>query len=99
MAGKHYIGEIVTDIIIDCGSVVTGATGITLKVKKPDDTEVEWDADIEGTNYLKHTTESGDFDQAGTYFLQASLTLSGWIGLGETALFVINAPFVYQRTS
>ena len=90
MAGKHYVGEIGTDIIVDCGAVITGATETKIKVRKPDETEIEWTANIDGTNFLKYTTKADDFDLAGTYYLQASLTLSGWTGLGETALFVID---------
>lgn len=97
MANKHYIGEVGTDIIVDCGSVITGATGIKLKVKKPDGSTAEWGADIEGTNHLKHTTIASDFNQAGTYYLQSLLTLSGWTGLGETAIFDIYNPFAYAR--
>lgn len=89
MSDKHYVSEIGTDIVVDCGCTITGASPTKLKVKKPDNTEEEWDASIEGTDSLKHTTEAGDFDQAGKYRLQASLTLGSWIGLGETVTFVI----------
>ena len=97
MADKHYIGEIGTDILVDCGSDITGATDTKLKVKKPDGSEVEWIAAIDGTNFLKYTTLITDFNLAGTYYLQASLVLAGWTGLGETALFVIDEPFEYIR--
>ena len=97
MANKHYVGEIGTDIIVDCGSVITGATNTKLKIKKPDGTLVDWAADIEGTNHLKYTTILNSFNQAGTYYLQASLTISGWTGLGETAIFEIYNPFAYIR--
>jgi len=89
VANKHYIGEIGTDIIVDCGQDITGATNTELVVKKPDGSIVTWTATIYNTNYLKYTTVSGDFDQAGTYRLQASLTLSGWTGYGETSEFII----------
>lgn len=89
MAEKHYVGEVGTDVIVDCGCDITGATSTKLKVKKPDDTTVEWDATIYNSNYLKYTTEAADFDQAGLCKLQSSLTLSGWTGLGETVNFII----------
>ena len=90
---KHYVGEIGTVIIVDCGVDITGATPTTIKVKKPDGTEVEWTATIYDSNYLKYTTISGDFDQSGTYVLQASLTLTGWIGLGDVATFEVYSAF------
>jgi len=91
--GKHYVGDVGTIIMVDCGTTISGATGLILNVKKPDGTTVEWSATIDGTDYLKHTTISTDFDQAGLYYLQASLTISGWAGLGETAEFMVYAVY------
>lgn len=93
MTNKYYVGDVGTDIIVDCGSTITGATDLKLKVKKPDGSTVEWTAAIDGTDNLKYTTIAGDFNLAGTYFLQSSLTLGGWSGLGEVAQFVVNAHY------
>lgn len=93
MAGKHYVEDIGTEILVDCGSTITGATNLKLKVKKPDGSTAEWTAAIDGTDHLKHTSEAGDFSVAGTYFLQAGLTIGGWTGLGETAQFEIYDPY------
>jgi hypothetical protein len=90
---KYYVGDIGTEIIVDCGTAIGGATNLKLKVKKPDSTEVEWTATIDGTDNLKYTTVSGDFNLSGTYFLQAALTLSGWSGLGESAQFIVHDPY------
>jgi hypothetical protein len=93
MTDRHYVGNIGTEILVNCGSEITGATNLKLKVKKPDGTEVEWTAAIDGTDHLKYTTLAADFSVAGTYFLQASLTLGGWSGLGKTAQFEIHDPY------
>jgi len=89
MTDKYYVGDTGTDIIVDCGTAITGATNTKLKVKKPDGSEVEWAATIDGTDNLKYTTLISDFSVPGTYILQASLTLGGWTGLGESAQFMI----------
>ena len=89
MADKHYVGEYGTVITVDCGSDITGATNLILKVRKPNGTEVEWVATIYNSNYLRYTVVVDDFDQVGTYHLQASLTLVGWNGPGETTEFEI----------
>lgn len=89
MANKYYIGDIGTEILVDCGCDITGATLTRFVVKKPDNTEVEWTAIIEGTNYLKYTVITGDFSVAGKYSLQVALTLTGWTGHGETTYFDI----------
>jgi hypothetical protein len=48
---------------------------------------------VYNSNYLKYTSLVGDFNISGTYSLQASLTLSGWTGLGDVATFEIYDPF------
>jgi hypothetical protein len=90
---RHYIGEIGTEIIVDIGVDITGATPTKLKVTKPDGTEVVWTATVYNSNYLKYTTISGDFNLAGTYILQAELTITAWSGLGDVATFEIYDPF------
>lgn len=86
---KLYVDDVGTVILVNCGSAVTGATGISMKVKKPDGTEVSWTATVYGTDYITYTTIAGDLDQSGEYTLQASLTVGGWTGLGESASFTV----------
>jgi hypothetical protein len=93
MSDKVFVGDIGTDIIVDCGVDITGATPTVLKVEKPDGTTFDWTASIYQNNYLKHTTVLGDFDQAGLFKVQTSLTLGGWTGLGETDTFRVYIPF------
>lgn len=93
MADKHYIGEIGTEILVDTGVDITGATDTKIQCKKPDGTIVAWTATISGTTKLKYTIISGDFNQSGTYTLQASLILTGWTGRGETATFDVDELF------
>jgi len=94
---KYYVGDVGTEIILDCGMDITGATGIHIHVRKPDGSVEAWDAavwTIDGApNYVKYTTQAGDFDVAGEYRVQAGLTLSGWTGRGETATFDVGEVF------
>ena len=83
MADKVYVGDVGTIIDVDCGEVLTTATGQSLKVRKPNGAEVVWTATI-ATNSLRHTIIAGDVDIAGTYLIQPYLTLSGWTGRGKT---------------
>lgn len=92
MADRHYIGEVGTEIIVDCGVDITGATNTKLKIKKPDGTEVEWVAIVYNSNYLKYISIAGDFNIAGDYYLNSYIeTTGGWDGHGETAIFRIYA--------
>lgn len=86
---KHYVGETGTEILVDTGVDITTATNTKIKCKKPDGTTVEWGASVKDTTKLSYLTQEGDFNQAGTYRVQASLSLGGWTGLGETASFKI----------
>lgn len=93
MAEKHYVKEVGTIVLVDCGCNILGATSTKLKVKKPDGIVVEWAATIEGTNYLKYTIQAGDLGQIGRYYVQASLALFGWSGRGETDSFIVYEPY------
>ena len=93
MADKVYVGDIGTDIIVDCGEDISTATKTKISVKKPDGSKVLWSASIYNTNYLKYTTVANDLNQSGKYKVQASLTLGAWSGLGETACFTVYSLF------
>jgi hypothetical protein len=94
---KYYTGDIGTEIIVDCGSDITGATSPKIHIKKPNGTTVSKTASvhtIDGeTRYLRYITITGDLDQVGEYRVQAGLTLAGWSGRGETALFSVYGTF------
>ena len=89
MSDKPFVGDVGTDIIVNCGVNITGATGTKILYYKPSGVSGEWTADVYQSNYLKYTTVAGDFDEAGTYRIQAKLTLTGWTGRGETDMFKV----------
>jgi hypothetical protein len=93
MSDKVYVGDVGTDIIVDCGQDISGATSTSLEVNKPDGTNVSWTATIYQSNYLKYTIIADDFDQEGIYRVQSKLTLGGWTGRGETANFRVYNPY------
>jgi len=90
---KHYVGNIGTEIIVNCGTDISGATAQSLKVKKPSGAIVNWLATIYNTNFLKYSVASRDFDEAGVYELQAYIVMPSWIGRGETTTFTIYKSF------
>ena len=90
MADKYFVGDVGTDVIVNCGVDISGSSNRKLLVKKPSGTEVEWTpANVYQSNYLRYTIGSADFNEAGTYQLQSFLTLSSWTGRGELAEFRI----------
>jgi len=89
---KIYINDIPL-IKVDCVSDIAGATGTTITYKKPSGATGSWVATIVDNRYLQYQAQAGDLDEAGTWKFQASLTLGGWIGHGETATQTIYALF------
>jgi hypothetical protein len=97
MAGKLYVGDFRTFIIVDTKVDLTGAINLALRVKKPDGTLVVWSPVIIHTvnfkKYLRYTVGATDFDQAGEYEIQAYAEVpqdgTFWEGHGETAKFVV----------
>jgi predicted acyltransferase (DUF342 family) len=87
---KIYLGDIGTLILVNMGEDISAAEDIVFLVKKPNNSEVEWDAEIgDDDNVLEYIVEDGDLDQAGVYYINPSLKLGEWIGLGDTVKFTV----------
>ena len=92
---KIYVNDIGVVIEIDMGESLSTATNLKLKVRKPDNTKVEWTPTVygEGFNYLRYITVANDLDLAGVWKIQPSLTLGSWSGLADTVSFEIFAKY------
>ncbi len=86
---KVYIGDTGTVISLDCGQDVSAATARSIEARKPGGTVVTWTAVADGTNGIKYTTLADTLDQAGTWLLQAVVTLASGKWRGETAELVV----------
>lgn len=86
MADKVYRDGISIDIIVNMQASVTGASTLSLLVKRPDGITVSWSGTAYNTNYIKHTTVAGDINQAGIYKICPKLVYAtGQVIYGETA--------------
>lgn len=81
---KVYLGDVGTDIILDCGSDISDATVRQIIAKKPSGETVTWPAVAEGANSIKYKVVDGDIDEAGLWSLQARVVTPSWSGRGET---------------
>lgn len=90
---KMYKGDVGTEILVDCGTDITAATVKKLKVKRPDNSEIEWEASVDKKKYLRYIVQAGDFDSSGKYFLQAYIEMPSGKWSGETASFVIRSAY------
>lgn len=87
---KVYVGSIGTVITLDCGEDVSAASVRKIKAKRPDGTTVDWTAVADGTNGIAYTTVADDLNQAGVWYLQAYVELSGgWKGPGDTVVLMV----------
>jgi hypothetical protein len=68
---KVYEGDEGLEIRLDTGQSLAGATAMKIKVKKPDQSTVEWTATQHDSTTIKYTTGSGDLATSGDYVLQA----------------------------
>lgn len=81
---KHYVGEIGLEMLVLCSSEdISAASSPSLKVRKPDGTEVVWNGTVVDKYYIRYITQEGDLDQAGTYKIHSYFALAEWSGLGE----------------
>lgn len=94
MADAIYVGSIGTDIILDVGQDITGAT-VSIEVKKPGGAVTTWEAVVHDSRFVRHTAVSGDLDEAGDYQVQPQVKLSDgtWDGPGRTAKFRVHNRF------
>lgn len=89
--GKLYVGAVGVKLIVETGMDLSNATYVSLKVKKPDETEVEWVGTANGTK-IEYIISTGDLDQSGFYKIQAYAEFEDSKMLGET-----NGIYVYDK--
>jgi hypothetical protein len=93
MAEKHYVGEINTEIRVDCGIDVSLASTRKIFFKKPNGIVLEKTPTVYNNRYMRFFTVLGDLDISGEYELQTYIVLNGWTGRGQTARFVVYDTF------
>lgn len=87
-----YVGDVGTEIVLDCVADVSAASARTIVVRKPNGHRVEWAASPEETTSIKYVTAPGDIDLAGVWRVQARVTLPDWEGYGEVGTFEVTHP-------
>ena len=90
---KIYVGDIGTDIILDTGMDLAGATTLKMKYKKPNAVIGEWTGTVTATTKIKHTSLAGELDVAGKWVLQAYVVIAGWTGHGESVNMTVYSLF------
>ncbi len=87
-----FVGDIGTEIILDCGTAVTTSTVRNVIARSPRGAKKTWAASVDGTNNIKYVTAAGDLDQAGDWRIQAYVEMPGWQGYGDVVVLTVKAP-------
>lgn len=87
-----FVGDVGTEISLDCGVDVSSATIRNIVVRKANGSKITWGAVADGTNAIKHVTILGDLDVPGAWKLQAYVEMPDWKGFGEVATLVVSPP-------
>lgn len=97
MAESIYQGDVGLEILVDCGRDIAGAVSAALAVRLPSGAVRTWPAAVAGlgqtASHLRYVTGPNDLAEAGTYKVQAVLTLGDWSGTGRTATLVVRPKF------
>ncbi len=86
-----FVGDVGTEIILDCGTDVSTATVRNIIARSPSGAKKTWAASLDGTTRIKYLTQTGDLDTAGTWRLQAYVDMPGWSGHGDVTLLTVKA--------
>lgn len=87
-----FLGDVGTEIVLDCGMDVSAATVRQIVARKASGTLVEWDALPEGSNSIKYVTQPDDLNVVGEWQLQAKIEMPGWSGLGNIVPLKVARP-------
>lgn len=87
-----FVGDVGTEIRLDCGVDISTSTVQEIHVRKPNGQSVVWAADPFGTNFISYTTVTGDINIAGKWLLQAYVEMPDWRGCGLTAVLDVQKP-------
>lgn len=90
---KVYVGDTGTEVRLDCGQDVSGATVRSIEVRKPRGVTESWPASASGANSIQYTSEADTFDLPGEWILQAKVTLPTGVWLGESVTLTVYRKF------
>ena len=77
-----FVGDVGTEMSLDCEMDISSATVMRIVVKKPNGKRVRWAAQADGTSAIKYVIQAGDLDVAGDWDMQAYVEMPTWSGHG-----------------
>lgn len=88
-----YAADEGTKVLADCKANISTATVRKIAVRAPDGTVAEYDATLEGTDFVYIITTVNTFPIGGQYAVQPIITLPTGKWRGKTATVEVRAAF------
>ena len=73
-----HVGDVGTEIVLDCGTDVSNSTFREIIAKKPDESRVHWVASVADETSIKYVLQAGDLNVAGNCRLQTYVEFPNW---------------------
>lgn len=91
---NSYKLDIGTVVALNTGSTITGATPVSIEVKKPSGAVASWPGVVgSDTQSVEHTIIAGDLSEAGAYILQAKVTMGQSVWYGQAVAYQVQDIF------
>ena len=90
---KVYVVDVGTEIRLDVGVDLSGATEVGIAVLNPNGVESLWIGDPLGTTKVKYVIQADDMPVPGAWKLQAKLVMPTGIWFGETVTLNVYKKF------
>jgi len=87
-----FIGDVGTEIILECGVDVSSATVKYVIARGPRGPKLTWVAVLDTPTAIKYAIQVGDITQPGEWSFQSYVEMPGWKGFGEIAMLTVKAP-------
>ncbi len=84
MAGKIYVGDVGTEVILDTEEDLSTATTHNILWKSPGGSGT-WVGEVVETTKVRYIIQAGDWNYPGLWKFQTSIIMPNWSGTGETA--------------
>lgn len=91
---NSYKPDIGTVIALNTGSVITGATPVSIEVLKPSGATASWSGVVGAdTVSVEHTIIAGDLTESGDYIVQAKVVIGGGTYYGKAVAYTVKEIF------
>ena len=91
MAGKIYVGDTGTEIIVDIGIDVTTLTSAKFLVTNPNGKQLLWTTSHTTGTILTYVTQAADFNLPGIWVIQAQIQIGAGKWSGKATQFEVFA--------